>query len=63
MDSSGGVYLTLLLVGFVWLFPLLMILFSSKTRGTEKLGWLLAVLFISWFAWIIYLIVAPVQKR
>lgn len=60
-DSSGLVFL--LIIGFGWLLPILAILFSSRTRGSEKLAWILAVIFISWFAWIFYLLLAPIKKR
>jgi len=56
----------LLLLGiiiFVWLLPILSILASRKTSGNEKLAWILAVLFISWFAWIFYLLLAPLQRK
>lgn len=48
---------------FVWLIPIIIIIGSSKTTGGEKLAWLLAVVFISWFAFIFYLLLAPVKKR
>ena len=48
---------------FVWFLPILSILSSSKTSGNEKLAWILAVLFISWFAWIFYLLLAPLRKK
>ncbi len=50
----------LILSGIIWLLPLLLILTSSKTSGSEKLFWLLAVLFVSWFAWIFYMLLAPI---
>ncbi|MCO4790867.1 MAG: PLDc N-terminal domain-containing protein [Flavobacteriales bacterium] len=56
----------LLLLGiiiFVWLLPILSILSSRKTSGNEKLAWILAVLFISWFAWIFYLLLAPLKRN
>jgi hypothetical protein len=40
-----------------------MILKSERTSGNEKLAWLLALLCISWFAWIFYLLLAPLKKR
>ncbi|MEP7169250.1 MAG: PLDc N-terminal domain-containing protein [Bacteroidota bacterium] len=43
--------------------PILSILSSRKTTGTEKFSWILAVLFISWFAWIFYLLLAPIKKK
>ncbi len=49
----------LLLTLFIWFLPILLILRSKKTNGAEKLFWLLAVVFVSWFAWIIYALLAP----
>lgn len=48
---------------FIWVLPILIIAFSRKTSGMEKLAWILAVLFISWFAWIFYALLAPISKR
>ncbi len=53
----------LLFYAFIWLLPLLMIANSSKTSGSEKLAWILAMLFISWGAWIFYILLAPLKKR
>ncbi|MBW7942753.1 MAG: hypothetical protein H3C64_10280 [Candidatus Kuenenia stuttgartiensis] len=56
--------LTLLtVIALVWVIPIATILFSRRTTGSEKLAWLIAVLFISWFAWIFYLLLAPIKKR
>lgn len=46
----------------LWLIPLIAIGISDKTRGGEKAAWLLAVVFISWFAWIFYLLLAPLKS-
>ncbi len=62
-NSAGGILLVLIVIGFVWLIPLISILFSRKTTGSEKLAWILAVFFISWFAWIFYLLLAPTKKK
>jgi hypothetical protein len=32
---------------FIWLLPILVIMSSRKTSGSEKLAWILAVIFIS----------------
>jgi hypothetical protein len=48
---------------FVWVLPILIILVSRKTTRAEKILWLVAVLFISWFAWIFYALLAPVKRR
>lgn len=50
-------------IAFIWLLPLLIIISSGKTTGGEKLAWILAVFFISWFAWIFYLLLAPIKKK
>ena len=62
-DSVVGSLLILIVMGFIWLIPLISILFSRKTTGSEKFAWILAVLFISWFAWIFYLLIAPIKKK
>ncbi|MCU7917847.1 MAG: hypothetical protein KZQ99_08815 [Candidatus Thiodiazotropha sp. (ex Dulcina madagascariensis)] len=56
-------FAALLLTGFIWFLPILLILRSEKTDGVEKLLWILAVVFVSWFAWILYLLLAPLGKR
>ncbi len=48
---------------FIWLLPILVIMSSRKTTGGEKLAWILAVIFISWFAWIFYMLLAPIKKK
>lgn len=53
----------LILIPIIWLLPIVFILKSDKTLGSEKLFWLLAVLFVSWFAWILYALLAPISTR
>jgi hypothetical protein len=53
----------LALIVLLWTLPLLIIVSSGKTTGKEKLAWVLAVIFISWFAWIFYLLLAPIKKK
>lgn len=48
-------------IGVVWLLPILIIISSSKTSGGEKLAWVLLVIFVSWFAFIFYLLLAPIK--
>ncbi|HEU4618552.1 MAG TPA: PLDc N-terminal domain-containing protein [Gammaproteobacteria bacterium] len=49
--------------GFViWLLPILIIACSDRTTGAEKLAWILAIVFLSWFAWIFYFLLAPIKK-
>lgn len=55
----------IILVGLfvLWLTPFLVVATSGRTGGGEKLAWLLAMLFISWFAWIFYMLLAPLKER
>ncbi len=60
MTAFLGLSLTALLITvFLWLLPILLISLSARTGGAEKLFWILAVIFVSWFAWILYLLLAP----
>lgn len=61
--SDLSVLVVLAAVGFVWLLPILIIISSGKTTGGEKLAWVLLVFFVSWFAWIFYLLLAPTKKK
>jgi hypothetical protein len=64
MDESALLGLTALAVFAIgWLLPILVILSSSRTNGGEKFAWVLAVLFVSWFAWVFYLLLAPIKNR
>ncbi len=63
MEGSDSSILVLLAIGFIWLLPFLIIISSGKTTGGEKLAWILAVIFISWFAWIFYMLLAPIKKK
>lgn len=47
---------------FLWLLPFILVAKSNKTSGSEKLVWLLALFFISWFAWIFYIFLAPMGE-
>jgi hypothetical protein len=47
----------------LWLLPIVMIACSDKTSGGEKAAWILAIVFLSWFAWIFYLLLAPISRR
>lgn len=57
-----GILGILFMVCFIWVLPILVIAFSNKTTGSEKLAWILAVIFISWFAWIFYILLAPIKR-
>lgn len=62
-NSDLGLLIIMGIAALAWLAPIIIILSSSKTTGGEKLAWLLAVFFISWFAWIFYFLLAPIKPR
>lgn len=47
----------------LWLLPILIIANSDQTTGGEKFAWILAIIFLSWFAWIFYFLLAPIKPR
>ncbi len=53
----------LFLLAIIWWLPVILILRSKKTNGTEKLVWIVLIFFFSWFSWLLYLLVAPVGQR
>jgi hypothetical protein len=53
--AIGGVLL--------WLLPIVLIAASDKVGTAEKILWILAIIFLSWFAWILYFFFAPVFDR
>lgn len=60
----GGLFVfsVLLLIICLWLWPIVMIARSPRVEGGEKVAWILLVLFVSWFAWIFYLLLAPLKR-
>jgi hypothetical protein len=61
--TVGAVLIFILGSFLLWLLPILIIANSDKTTGGEKLLWILAIIFLSWFAWILYFFVAPIKPR
>jgi hypothetical protein len=47
----------------IWLLPILIIAASDKVSTAEKILWILAIVLLSWFAWILYFFFAPVFDR
>ena len=47
----------------IWLIPVVLIAVSDRTSGKEKAAWLLAVIFVTWFAWVFYLLLAPLKRN
>ena len=52
-----------LLALLIWVLPIWIIATSDKTMGFEKCAWILAMLCLSWFAWIFYFFLAPLKPR
>jgi hypothetical protein len=46
-----------------WLLPIVLIAASDKVGTAEKILWILAIIFLSWFAWIFYFFFAPVFDK
>ena len=46
----------------LWLLPFILISQSKKVSGKEKLAWFIAIFFVSWLAWVLYLFLAPIKK-
>ena len=61
MVSVGLVHVLLIVI--IWSMPIILIVKSTKTTGGEKLAWLLAIVLVSWFAWVFYLLLAPISNR
>jgi hypothetical protein len=53
----------LLVVALIWVLPIILITMSTRTRGGEKVAWILAIMFISWLAWIFYILLAPIKSN
>lgn len=51
-----------LLVLLIWITPIILVARSNRTQGNEKIAWLLLIIFVSWVAWIFYLLLAPLKQ-
>ena len=52
-----------IIIFLIWLAPFILVATSDKTEGGEKLAWLLALFFVSWFAWVFYMLLAPLKPN
>ncbi|MBT42362.1 MAG: hypothetical protein CMF12_07530 [Idiomarina sp.] len=55
----GGMLIFLI----IWLLPIILIAKSNRTQGGEKAAWILAIIFVSWLAWVFYLLLAPLKPK
>lgn len=60
--GSIAMFFVMMFCAVIWLIPIVLIAASDKTCGKEKVAWILAVIFVSWFAWVFYLLLAPLKK-
>ena len=61
--SLGVAILGTVMVVAIWVLPIWIIATSDKTTCFEKIAWLLAMVCLSWFAWIFYFFLAPIKPR
>lgn len=50
-------------VVIIWGIPLAFIVGDPRISKKERIIWIFAVVFVSWFAWLLYFFVAPVLPR
>jgi hypothetical protein len=63
MDDIALTHASNVAIGFlIWLLPVIMIIKSNRTTRNEKIAWVLAVILVSWFAWLFYLLLAPLKR-
>lgn len=61
---GNGIELGILVVmAVVWLLPIIDIARSSKVDKDEKLIWIFSCLALSWFCWILFYALAPLNKN
>lgn len=61
--TFGAALMVMLGCLLIWLLPILIIAKSDKVSGGEKLAWILAMIFLSWFACIFYFLLAPLKEK
>ena len=61
--SIGLSLIGVLVVVAIWVTPMWIIATSEKTTGMEKIAWLLAMICLSWFAWVFYFLIAPIKPK
>lgn len=59
----GTGFAGMLIFLIIWLLPIILIAKSNRTQGGEKAAWILAIIFVSWLAWVFYLLLAPLKPK
>jgi cytochrome bd-type quinol oxidase subunit 2 len=57
--KMAPVIMFLIILAF-WVIPVFFVLRSNKVSGKEKLAWILAITFVSWFAGLFFALLAPI---
>ncbi|TMO07747.1 hypothetical protein CWB60_07205 [Pseudoalteromonas sp. S327] len=47
----------------IWVMPIILIARSQKVERQEKLAWIVACLFISWFCLLLFMLIAPLKPN
>jgi len=55
-------FLLMLVFFLIWITPIILVAKSNRTHGNEKIAWILLIIFVSWLAWIFYLLLAPLKS-
>lgn len=61
--SLGVAAVCAIFVFAIWVLPIWIIATSDVTTGFEKIAWLLAMVCLSWFAWVFYFFLAPLKPK
>jgi hypothetical protein len=56
-------FLFVLIFFVIWITPIILVAKSNRTHGGEKVAWVLLIIFVSWLAWIFYLLLAPLKQN
>jgi len=60
----GFLFILMFLMFFmIWITPIILVAKSNRTQGGEKAAWILLIIFVSWLAWIFYLLLAPLKQK
>lgn len=50
------------LVMIIWFLPIAGVLASKNVLPAEKAAWILLIVFVSWFSWIFFKLLAPIKS-
>jgi len=47
----------------VWLLPAIIVMCSSRVHGGEKFGWIVVTVFLTWWAFLAFMIVTTLRNN